>query len=531
MKLDLLIKNGVVYDGGKTPPFSADIGISGGKITFVGEFPGEDPDLTINARGLAVSPGFIDTHAHSDFTLVADPRAEGKVCQGITTEINGNCGMSAAPLSGMTRERREGDLVELGIRERWTTLKEYFILLESRGIGLNIAVLAGHGNIRGSVMGYGDGPPSGREMLDMSGLLKEATDQGAIGLSTGLIYPPGVYSDTGELVELSKILKEKGLIYTSHMRSEGDGLLEAVGEVIEIGRKTGVKVHISHIKTAGEVNWYKAGRVCAMLEEARLSGTALTCDRYPYIASSTDLDAILPPWVYAGGSEEEMKRLKDNATRANIVKELTGQVLSGEYWKRVTISSVVSKANKWMEGKTLADISGKIGLDETDLLFRLLVGENLRVGAIFRSMSEDNLRKFLSLPFCMIGSDSSARCFDGPTMTGKPHPRTFGTFPRFFGRYVREERLMELSEAVYRATMLPALTFGLAGRGRVAEGMWADVTVFDPEKVLDAASFDEPFRRPEGIRYVLVNGVPALWDGTVTGKLAGRVLRFRDRNK
>jgi N-acyl-D-aspartate/D-glutamate deacylase len=531
MEIDLLIKNGIVYDGGNVPSFRADIGISGGSITLVGKFDGREPDLSIDARGLAVSPGFIDTHAHSDFTLVADPRAEGKICQGITTEINGNCGMSAAPLHGMTRERREEDLRELGIRERWSTLTEYFTLLEKRGIGLNIATLAGHGNIRGSVMGYGDRGPSGRELRDMRDMLREATEEGAIGLSTGLIYPPGIYSDAGELAELSRVLKEGGLIYTSHMRSEGDRLTEAVGEVIEIGRKAGVKVHISHIKAAGKRNWQKADRVCSMLDEARSSGVRLTCDRYPYTASATDLDAILPSWVYEGGNEEEMKRLRDEVTRARIAEEMGQQVLSDDYWKGVIISSVVSEENRWMEGKTVADIGGRLGLDGIGLVFRVLVEENLRVGAIFMSMSEENLLKFLSLPFCMIGSDSSARCFDGPTKTRKPHPRTFGTFPRFFGRYVRGEGLLDLSEAVYRATMLPAQTFGLAGRGRLAEGMRADITVFDPGKVLDRASFEDPFRMPEGIRYVLVNGVPALWDGSFTGRLAGKVLRGKARQQ
>jgi N-acyl-D-amino-acid deacylase len=525
MKIDLLIKDGVVYDGGKTPPFPADIGVSEGRITFVGEFRGEKPDLTIDARGMAASPGFIDTHAHSDFTLVADPRAEGKICQGVTTEINGNCGMSAAPLYGMTRERREDDLRELGIRERWSTLEEYFTVLEGKGIGLNIATLGGHGNIRGAIMGYGERSPSERELRDMSNLLRDTTEQGAIGFSTGLIYPPGVYSDTGELVELSKVLNERGLIYTSHMRSEGDRLIEAVSEVIEIGRKAGVKVHISHIKTAGKENWHKADAACSMLDEARGSGVTLTCDRYPYTASSTDLDSILPSWTYAGGNEEEVKRLKDDEARARIAGEVGRQILSGDYWNGVIISSVASEQNRWMEGKTVADISRRLKLDEMSFVFRVLIEENLRVGAIFRSMSEGNLRKFLSLPFCMIGSDSAARCFDGPTMTGKPHPRTFGTFPRFLGKYVRREGLLDLSEAIYRSTMLPARTFGLHGRGRLEAGMWADITVFDPEVVLDTADFEDPFRKPEGIRYVLVNGTPALWDGVATGRLAGKVLR------
>lgn len=523
--MDLLIRGGLVYDGEKKPPFSADVGISDGKITFIGKFTGKDPELVIEAAGLAVSPGFIDTHAHSDFTLVADPRAEGKICQGITTEINGNCGMSAGPLYGGVREKREEDLMELGIDERWRTLEEYFALLEGRGIGPNVATLAGHGNIRGSVVGYVDRIPSKRELDDMRSLLGEVVGHGAIGLSTGLIYPPGIYSDTGEIVALAETLKDRGLIYTSHMRSEGDSLIEAVGEVIEIGRLSGVKVHISHIKTAGKRNWHKADGVCSMLTEARLSGIMLTCDRYPYIASGTDLDSILPPWAYEGGNEAELKRLMDEGARTRIRSELLEHVSSDEYWNDVLIASVGSDSNKWMEGVTIAGIGSELGLDGVSVVLKILTDENLRVGAIFRSMSEENLRKFLSLPFCMVGSDSSARCFDGPTMIGKPHPRTFGTFPRFFGEYIRKERVMDLSEAIYRTTLLPAHAFGLAGRGRIAVGMFADVTVFDPENILDRATFADPYRRPQGIRYVLINGVPALWDGDITGKLAGRVLR------
>ena len=527
MKLDLLIKGGMVYDGERTPPFSADIGISAGRISFIGRYRGRESAAIIDAGGMAVAPGFIDTHSHSDFTLLADPRAEGKICQGVTTEINGNCGMSAAPLYGMVREKREGDLMELGIKERWNTLGEYFSLLQKKGIALNVATLAGHGNIRGSVMGYADGHPSEQELSYMCGILREATEQGAIGLSSGLIYPPGVYSQTGELVELSKTLRDRRLVYTSHIRSEGDRLVDSVAEVLEIGRKSGVKAHISHIKTAGKDNWKKADEVCLMLKEARRAGVMVTCDRYPYTASATDLDSLLPPWVYAGGNDAEMKRLTDGETRARIAREMIGMGLSGDYWKGVKISSVVSEANSWMEGESVADIALRLGLNEVSLVLRILVEENLRVGAIFLSMSEDNLVKYLSLPFCMIGSDSSARGFDGPTKIGKPHPRTFGTFPRFFGRYVRERALMDLSEAVHRTTGLSAQTFGLSGRGRLAEGMWADITVFEPEKIVDTSTYDDPFRRPEGIRYVLVNGIPALWDSRLTGNLAGKVLTAR----
>ena len=525
-RIDVLIKDAVIYDGSASEPYVSNIAVSGDKIQFISaSMPVKDSVNVIDAKGLAVSPGFIDTHAHSDFTIIADPRAEGKISQGITTEINGNCGMSAAPLYNKAFERREEDLKELGIKERWNTLREYFKFVEKRGIALNFATLAGHGNIRGSVIGYDDRLPSSKELSEMSDLIRESIEQGAIGLSTGLIYPPGIYSKTEELITLSKPLKGRGRIYTSHMRSEGAMLLEAIQEVIRIGGEAGVKVHISHLKTAGEQNWNKADEVISLLDDVNKSEVKITCDRYPYTASSTDLDAILPTWSFAGGNEDEMKRLLNEKEKLKIKEEIRKETVSEGYWEKIIISSVVSEKNGWMEGMTIKDISDKLELNEIDTVIRILTEERLRVGAIFRSMSEKNLRKFLSIPVCMIGSDSSARCFDGPTKKGKPHPRGFGTFPRFFGKYVREEKMMSLSHAIHKSTMLPANTFGLKGRGQIKEGMFADIVIFDPEKIIDRATFENPFQKPEGIRYVFVNGVTAIRECEFTGSLAGRILK------
>lgn len=525
-KIDLLIHDALVFDGCAGGPVRASVGIAGDEIIYRGAADRRaESGRVIEAAGLALAPGFIDTHAHSDFTLLADPRAEGKLSQGVTTEVNGNCGMSVAPLIGRALERREEDLCELGIRERWSTLEEYFGLVEKRGTGINTANLVGHGNLRGSVVGYDDRQPSAGELASMQQLLAEAVASGAIGLSTGLIYPPGIYSHTAELTALSRVLREKDLIYTSHMRSEGTQLQEAVAEVIRIGREAAIKVHISHIKTAGELNWHKADAVIGQLLQVRDEGLRLTCDRYPYIASSTDLDAILPSWVFAGGNEEELRRLNDPPTRRRIEEELREQVSRPGYWAGIIVSSVGTEQNRWMEGKTLAEIAGGLGVDGLNAFFRIIIGERLRVGAIFRSMNEDNLRKFLSLPFCMIGSDSSARCFDGPTALGRPHPRTFGTFPRLFGRYVREERLLSLAEAVYKSTLLASETFGLKRRGCIRTGYYADLVLFDPGTIGDRASFEDPFQRAEGISHVFVNGVEAVSEGRVTGRLGGRVLR------
>ncbi|MEW6215411.1 MAG: D-aminoacylase, partial [Nitrospirota bacterium] len=523
-------------------------------------------DRFIDAKGLAVSPGFIDTHAHSEFTLLADPRAEGKITQGITTEINGNCGLSAAPLYNEALKQRERDLKELGIRERWSTFKEYFEVLEKRRIAVNFATLVGHGNIRASVTGYENRKLTASDKGEMRAHLRKSMHEGAIGLSTGLIYPPGVYSETEELIELSKVLSQEynpplppfskggvggfgqgristrvlgrfvssapnvgGMggfgIYTSHMRSEGKGLIESIKEVIHIGKEANVKVHISHIKTSGKENWQKIDEAISLIEDARKKGIKVTCDRYPYTDSSTDLDTVLPSWTYEGGAEKELKKLQSPEVQKNIKKEILNEHPDIKYWESVRVSSVSSEKNRWMEGKSIAYIAGHEGSEPVDMILKILIEEKLRVSAIFSSMNEDNLKRFLSLPYVMIGTDSSARSTDGLTHKGKPHPRGFGSFPRFLGRYVRDEGLTSMSDAIHKITMLPAKTFGINKRGIIEKGAFADIVVFNPNKIVDRATFDEPFMKPEGIYFVIVNGVPVVWEGELTGKRSGKVLR------
>jgi N-acyl-D-amino-acid deacylase len=555
MKINWLITNGFIFDGTPSQPYKADVGISSDKIVFVNKkskVRSQKSRVTaakiIDARNLAVAPGFIDTHSHSEFTLLADSRAEGKVCQGITTEINGNCGLSAAPLYGDALIQREDDLRDLGIRERWSTFSQYFHILKKRGIAINFATLAGHGNIRASAIGYEDNRPDEIALKKMKTFLKKTISEGALGLSAGLIYPPGVYSETEELVELCKVLSEpcnplshlvsnhpsssfskweKGGvgIYTTHMRSEGDRLLESIEETIRIGMETGIKIHISHIKTSGRENWNKIGRVLSLMEEAGKQGVSLTCDAYPYTASSTDLDTVLPSWVYSGGREGELKRLKETRLREQIKKQILDIDPAKDYWKKISISSVSSEKNRWMEGRSLYDIASLQGKEPVDILFDILIEERLMVSAIFASMHEGNLKKFLSLPYCMIGTDSSARSFSGPTYKGKPHPRGFGSFPRFLGKYVRGERLMSMGEGIHKITMLPAQRFGIHKRGIIKRGAYADIVIFDHERVMDKPTFKDPFLKSEGIYYVFVNGVPALREGQLTDSKSGRILR------
>lgn len=306
------------------------------------------------------------------------------------------------------------------------------------------------------------------------------------------------------------------------MRSEGDGLIEAIEELIKIGREADMHVHISHIKTAGERNWSKIDKAIELIEDARSAGINLTCDRYPYTAASTDLDTVLPSWCYDGGVEEELRRLKDPKTREKIRTEISGKADS--YWKGIFVSSVTKTENRWMEGENIFDISSRMRKPPEDALIDITIDEKARTGAIFFSMSEDNLRRFLSLPYAMIGTDSSARSFSGPTCTGKPHPRGFGSFPRFIGKYVRDEEIIGLPEAIKKATYLPAMTFGLTNRGMIKEGFYADIVVFDYEKIKDNATFKDPYLRPDGIEYVFVNGTLAVREGEITENLPGKIL-------
>lgn len=524
-EFSLAIKGALVYDGSGAPPIKADMGISGDTITHIGTI--HSAKKIIDATGLAVAPGFIDTHGHSEFTMLAAPEAEGKLLQGITTEINGNCGLSAAPLLGAAKERREADQREYGINERWEGLEEYFGLLESRSPALNFATLLGHGNIRASVMGYEDRRPSGAELESMKALLVKAMNEGAMGMSSGLIYPPGIYSDIEELSALASAGMEvspDSFIYTTHMRSEGEGLLDSIVETMEVGRRSGCRVHVSHIKTSGRANWPKAARAVELMETARASGLRVTCDRYPYIASATDLDAVFPAWMFEGGTEAELARLADPAVLADL-RQASG-AWSNE-WGSIRVSDVTTEANKWVEGLPLTEIARRWNLDPFDALVRLLREERLRVGAIFSSMCDENLSAFLSLPYAMIGSDSSVRALAGITRRGRPHPRGFGSMPRFLRMCIdgAVPGVPTLEAAIGRITSLPARTFGLPGRGVLTVGATADITVFDPGLIRDVADYDDPFRPPVGVEHVIVNGQPAVLKGSVTGLRAGRVLR------
>ncbi|GBD96090.1 MAG TPA: D-aminoacylase [Nitrospirae bacterium] len=525
MSIDYLLKDGFVIDGSAddTLPKKADIAIEGDCIKEIGNFSHARANKTINLNGLVVCPGFIDVHAHSEFLLLADGRAQGKISQGITTEINGNCGLSAAPLFGPALEQREHELDEMDIKERWRTFSEYFRLLEKRKFAPNFITLAGHGNLRASVAGYADKPLSKTDMEKITGLLGTAMSEGAKGISTGLVYPPGVYSETSEIIDLAREAARHNGIYATHMRSEGDNLLESVDEVIEIARESKIHAHISHLKTSGEKNWKKLRSVFDRIEQAHGEGLSITCDRYPYTASSTDLDIILPSWAFEGGYKKEIARLKTQ--RERLADDILKDYPKASCWDNIIISSAGQGRNKWMQGKSISDISKSLNKTSLTSLFDLLIEENLDVGAIFFLMNEENLKSILKRPYTVIGTDSAARSFDGITAKGMPHPRGFGAFPRVLGRYVREQGIILLSEAIYKMTGLPAKIFRINNRGIIKKGFFADITVFDPEKVNGAADFSNPFQKPEGIYHVFINGIPVLLDGGITGALPGRILK------
>jgi N-acyl-D-amino-acid deacylase len=525
VSIEYLLKDGIVIDGSSpvVSPKKMDIAVDGGRIKEIGQLSHLNAERTVSLDGMIVCPGFIDAHGHSEFALLADGRAEGKISQGITTEVNGNCGLSAAPLEGAACEQRESDLEELNITDRWSTFSQYFLLLEKRGFAVNFMTLTGHGNLRASVMGYEDKVPTEAEMKKMTALLRTAMEEGAKGLSTGLIYPPGIYAATSELIDLSREAARFNGIYATHMRSEGDDLLASVDEVMQIAEKTGIPAHISHLKTSGKKNWKKLDQVFNMLEAACEKGLSVSCDRYPYIASSTDLDAILPAWAFEGGHRKEIERLKHQ--REKLADAVLRDYAESSDWDKVVVSSVNTDINKWMEGKSISEISRSQNRRELDCFFDVLIEEELHVGAIFFSMNEDNLKSILKRGDCVIGTDSAARSFSGITARGVPHPRGFGTFPRVLGRYVRELGVLSLPEAVYKMTGLPARIFNIQGRGMIRKGFFADITVFKPDKVIDSADYAKPFQKPEGIHHVFVNGTPAVFEGEITGELPGRILR------
>lgn len=524
MKYDLILKGGMILDGSGESPFQADVGILGGRIAGVSDLASEQAFRLIDARGMAISPGFIDIHTHSDESLLVNPRAESKIRQGVTTEVLGNCGNSLAPLEGELYREVQGDMKkEYDLDVSWRSVGGYLERLEKQGVAVNCLTLVGNGNLRACVLGFEDKTPTADQMEKMKSLLSDSMREGAWGLSSGLIYVPSIFSDTEELIKLAKVLPPFGGIYTTHMRSEGDRLLSAIQEAARIGEESGVFVEISHLKSSGQRNWGQAPRALALLKDLLGKGLRIGWDQYPYSASSTGLDKILPLWALEGGEGAAVSRLRNPEAYRRILEEVEAHPQKD--WSRVLISTVPSEKYAPWEGLSIKAASSLAGKEPSVLVLDLLREEGMKVGAIFLSMCDEDVEEILRSPRTAIGSDAAARAPHGPLGRGKPHPRSYGTFPRVLGRYSREKKLFSLQEAVRKMTSLPAARLALQGRGRLVEGYWADLVIFDPEKIRDTATFENPHSYPEGIGYVIVNGRVAVEAGDHTGILAGKVLR------
>ncbi|MCL4424581.1 MAG: D-aminoacylase [Firmicutes bacterium] len=522
---DLLIKGGRLVDGTGNPWVTGDLGIKAGRIAALGRLEKAPAARVIDASELVVSPGFIDIHSHSDTELLVNPRAESKIRQGVTTEVTGNCGFSLAPLGPEGLERVRAELEGYGLELTWETMGGYLAALEQRGIALNVAALLGHGTVRRSVMGYERRRPTTVERQRMQEMVAQAMAEGAFGISTGLIYPPGSFSETEELVELSRVVAEKGGFYASHLRDEGDRLLEAVTEALEIGRRAGIPVELSHHKAVGQANWGKVKDSLRMIDEARAGGLDVTADQYPYVATATGLGSIVPDWAHEGGGKRLLERLQHEDTRRRLAAEVEAVQVRKGGWDKILVPSVKTEKNRRFIGLDLAEIARRRGQVPVEAAFDLLMEEELEVGMIRFGMSEEDVKEVLSHPAVAVGSDGSALAPYGRLGEGKPHPRNYGTFPRVLGKYVREEGVISLEEAVRKMTSLPARRLGLWERGLLRPGFWADITLFEPGAVADRATFADPHQYPAGIPYVLVNGEVVIEKGEHTGALPGRALR------
>jgi N-acyl-D-amino-acid deacylase len=528
--LDIKFEGATVVDGTGTAGGRADVGLRGEAIAAVGDLSRERAGRTVSVAGRVLAPGFIDMHSHSDWTLWTNRRAESKVRQGVTTEVVGNCGFSPAPASDGHLDDLRGFALRRwpGLDFRWRTMGEYLDAFDAEGTALNVVQLVGHGALRIAAMGFARRPPTMDELKAMQRLLSEAIEQGAWGLSTGLIYAPGSYATTEEIVDLARVARRRG-IYASHIRGEGATLLAAVREAIRVGRESDLPVQVSHIKAAGRPNWGRITDALALIDAAAAEGLDVMADVYPYTASSTTIRTLLPDWAQEGGMDAMVARLGDPAVRERIRREVEapadGQGLVERIgWDNVLIS--YCSRRKDAEGQRLSEIAAARGTSPLEAAIDLIVDERGQGAMILFQLDERDLRQALGHPRVMIGSDGMSLAPYGPLAEGRPHPRSYGTFPRVLGEYAREQRVLSLAQAVHKMTGLPAQRLGLKDRGVIRKGTRADLVVFDPRTVADRATYQEPHRYPAGIEHVLVNGCFVIKDGEHTGSRPGKVLRL-----
>ncbi len=524
------IRNGRIVDGSGNPWYRSNLVIEKGKIVSIDNTVNIDTEICIDANGLVVAPGFIDVHSHCDFTNLQYRKMENVIVQGITTVITGNCGISFAPVNPSRLEELEEQFnLWNSSNEKlvvtWYSFDEYLKEEEKSGLGVNTAHLIGHNTIRASAMGMENREPSYDELELMKQYISKAMESGAFGLSTGLVYPPGVYAKTEEIIELAKVTARYNGVYASHIRGEGDNLLQAVKEAITIGEKARLPVQISHHKVSGKQNWGKSIESLKLMEEARGQGVDVTFDQYPYNAGSTSLVSLLPFWVHEGGIKKVLERLQEEKIRHRIKTELEKRILSVG-WANIYVSYIKSKVNKKFEGKHLLEINElRRDSDLFTTLFNLIIEENGTPNMVTFTMDDEEVSAIMQHPLQMIGTDAEACSTSGSFSLGKPHPRHYGTYPRILGKYVRDEGNLRLEEAIRKMTSFPAQRFGLLDHGLIRPGMVANLTIFDPNNVIDKATYEKPHQFPEGIKYVIINGQVVVEDGKPKGLLAGKTLR------
>jgi N-acyl-D-amino-acid deacylase len=522
---DVIIRNGQIYDGSGSPSFKGDVGINADTIAGVGDLKKAKGRTEIDAEGLAVAPGFINMLSWAVESLIEDGRSQGDIRQGVTLEVLGE-GDSWGPLN----EKMKKDLVaaqgDIKYDIEWTSLGEYLEYLEKRGVSTNIASFVGTSTLRIHTVGYGNRVPTLAELDSMKLLVRQAMEEGAVGISAALEYVPASFASTDELIELCRVAAEYDGLYISHIRNEDDHLLESIDELIRVAREANIRSEIYHFKQIGKTNWDKFDGAVAIIDSARNTGLIITADMYNYVASSTGFDVLMPDWVQEGGFEKWVERLKDPKIRKIIGPEILSTILrkpgSAE---RVLIVGFNTDSLKYLQGKTLAQIAEKRGKSPEETVMDLVIQDGSRISVVYFSMSEDNVRKGIALPWMSFCSDGQSMATEGVFLKSATHPRAYGNFARLLGKYVRDEKVISLEEAVYKLTSFPAANLMIKRRGALKEGYYADIAIFDPEKIQDNATFDNPHQYATGMHHVFVNGVQVLMDGEHTGATPGRVVR------
>jgi N-acyl-D-amino-acid deacylase len=526
---DVLIRGGTVYDGSGKPPRRADVGLRGDRIAAVGALDKATAKVVVDANGLAVTPGFINMLSWSTDSLLADGRGQSEIRQGVTTEVMGE-GWSWGPVNAAIKQRMKRDQIDIKYDVEWNTLGEYLYFLQRKGTAHNVASFLGATTVREYVLGLGDKQPTPDELEKMRQLVERELRDGALGIASALEYAPAYYAGTEELIELCKVAARHKGKYITHMRSEGERLLEGIDEVIRISREAKIPAEIYHFKAAGQANWKKMDAAIAKVEAARREGLTITANMYPYTAGAAPLTACIPPWASEGGELALRRRLQDPEARKRLLDDIKNKTDWPNFYRNagspdnVLLVSFRQERLKPLQGKTLAQVAKQRGKDPVETLLDLLIEDQSSVGTVYFITAEENIRKLLPLPWISFGSDESSQAPEGVFLKSMPHPRAYGCFARVLGKYVREEKLLPLEAAVRKLTSLPATNLGLDHRGLLQDGYFADVVVFDPKTIIDHATYEKPHQYAEGVRHVFVNGVQVLKDGEHTGAKPGRAL-------